>query len=88
MLSLLFVILIPAPSSVFLRCILYVPGCGLSALEAGVGKLLSVGVAVVDARTIPWSGRTKNATKKDTRGGRDQEYKKKRQHNEANNSKF
>ena len=28
----------------------------------------------------------KNATKKDTRGGQDQDYKKKWQHNEANNS--
>ena len=58
MLSLLFILLIPAPSSVFLRCILYVPGCGLRKLEAGVGTLVSVGVTVVDAWTIPWSGRT------------------------------
>ena len=58
MLSLLFVLLIPAPSSVFLRCILYVPGYGLQTLEAGVGTLVSVGVTVVDSRTIPWYGRT------------------------------
>ena len=49
MLSLLFVLLIAAPSSVFLSCILDVPGYGLRALEAGVGTLLSVVVAVVDA---------------------------------------
>ena len=58
MLSLLFVLLIPIPSSIFLRCILYVPGCGLRALEAGVGTLVSVGATVVDSRTIPWSGCT------------------------------
>ena len=58
MLSLLFLLLIPTPSSVFLCCILYVPGCGLRTLEAGVGTLVYVGVTVVDARTIPWSGRT------------------------------
>ena len=33
-------------------------GCGLRTLETGVGKLVSVSVAVVNARTIPWSGRT------------------------------
>ena len=58
MLSLLFVILIPDPSSVFLSCILDVPGSGLRILEAGVGTLVSTSVTVVDARTIPWSGRT------------------------------
>ena len=58
MLSLLFVLLIPAPSSVFLCCILDVPGCGLRTIEAGVGTLVSVSVTVVDDRTIPWSGRT------------------------------
>ena len=57
MLSLLFLLLIPAPSSVFLRCILDVTGCGLRTLEAGVVTLVSVGVTVVDAQTIPWSGR-------------------------------
>ena len=55
MLSLLFVLLIPAPSSVFLRCILDVPGSGFRTLESGVGTLVSVSVTVVDARTIPWS---------------------------------
>ena len=58
MLSLLVVLLIAAPSSVFLSCILDVPGSGLRTLEAGVGTLVSVSVTVVDARTIPWSGRT------------------------------
>ena len=58
MLSLLFVLLIPAPSSVFLRCILDVPGSGLRTLEAGVGTLVSVSVTVFYARTLPWSGRT------------------------------
>ena len=58
MLSLLFVLLISPPSSIFLRCILDVPGCGLRTLEAGVETLVSEGVTVVDARTIPWSGRT------------------------------
>ena len=58
MLSLLFVILIPTPSNVLLCCIFYVPGCGLRTLETGVGTLVYVSVEVVDARTIPWSGRT------------------------------
>ena len=58
MLSLLFVLLIPAPSSVLLRCIIYVPNSRIRTLEAGVETLVSVGVTVVDARTIPWSGRT------------------------------
>ena len=58
MLSLLFVFLIPAPPSVLLRCILYVPGSRIRKLEARVGTLVSVGVTVVDARTIPWSVRT------------------------------
>ena len=34
----------------------------------------------------PTTGHIKNATKKDIRGGRDQDYKKKWQHKEANNS--
>ena len=58
MLSLLFVLLIPSPSSVFLCCILDVPSSRIRTLEAGVGTLASVNVTVVDARTIPWSGRT------------------------------
>ena len=57
-LSLLFVLLIPAPSRVLLCCIFYVPGSGIRTIEAGVGTLVSVGVTVVDSRTIPWSGRT------------------------------
>ena len=58
MLSLLFVLFITSPAGVFLGCILDVPGSGLRTLETGVGTLVSVSVTVVDARTIPWSGRT------------------------------
>ena len=58
MLSLIFVLLFSAPSSVFLSYILDVPGSVLRTLEAGVGTLVSVSVTVVDAWTIPWSGRT------------------------------
>ena len=56
--SLIFVLFITAVSGVFLGCILDVPGSGLRTLETGVGTLVSVSVTVVDARTIPWSGRT------------------------------
>ena len=38
--------------------ILDVPSIGLGTLEAGVRALVPVGVTVVDAWTIPWSGRT------------------------------
>ena len=58
MLSLLFLLFIAAPSNVFLSFILDVPGSGLRTLETGLGTLVSVSVTVVDARTIPWSGRT------------------------------
>ena len=58
MLSLLFVLFIDAPLRVFLSCILDVPGSGLRTIETGVGTLVSVSVTLVDARTIPWSGRT------------------------------
>ena len=58
MMSLLFVLFITVPLGVFLGYILYVPGSGLRTLETGVGTLVSVSVTVVDARTIPWSGRT------------------------------
>ena len=58
MLSLLFVLLIPTPSSVFLCFIIDVPGCGLRTLEAGVGTLVSMSVTVVYDRTIPRSGGT------------------------------
>ena len=99
MLSLLFVFFITAAYGVFLGCILDVPGSGIRKLETGVETLVSVSMTVVDARTVPWSGRTtpwksfrlshprkcpepgtghiKNATKKDTRGGSDKEYKNK-----------
>ena len=58
MLSLLFVLFIATPSCVFLSYILDVPGSGLRTLETGVGTLVSVSMTVVDARTIPWYGRT------------------------------
>ena len=58
MLSLLFVLFIAAPSCVFLGCILDVPGSGLRTIETVVGTLVSVILTVVDARNIPWSGRT------------------------------
>ena len=58
MLSLIFVLFIAAPSGEFCGCIIDVPGCGLRTLETGVGTLVSVSVTVVDARTIPWYGRT------------------------------
>ena len=58
MLSLIFVLFITAASGVFLGCILDVPGSGLRTLKTGVGTLVSVSITVVDARTIPWSGRT------------------------------
>ena len=48
-----------ATTSGILFCgILDVPSIGLGTLEAGVRALVPVGVTVVDARTIPWSGRT------------------------------
>ena len=58
MLSLLLVFFITTASGVLFCCILYVPGIGLRTLETGVGTLFPVGVTVVDARTIPWSGST------------------------------
>ena len=58
MLSFLFVLFIAASLGVFLDCILDVTGSGLRTLETGVGALVSVSVTVVDAQTIPWSGRT------------------------------
>ena len=58
MLSLIFVLFIATPSGVFFGCILDVTGSGLRTLETGVGTLVSVSVTVVDARTIPCSGRT------------------------------
>ena len=58
MLSLLFVFFITTASGVLFGCILDVPGIGLRTLETGVGTLVPVGVRLVDARTIPWSGRT------------------------------
>ena len=58
MLSLLLVLFVTTTSGVLFCCILDVPGTGLRALETGVGTLVPVGVTVVDAWTIPWSGRT------------------------------
>ena len=58
MLLFIFVILVLTPSDIFIGSIFNVSGGGLGTLEAGVGALVSVGVAVVDALAIPWSGRT------------------------------
>ena len=58
MLSFLFVILVLTPSDILLGRIFNVSGGGLGKLETGVGALVSVGVAVVDVRDIPWSGCT------------------------------
>ena len=58
MFSFLFVILVKAPPDILLGSIFNVSGCGLGTLETGMGALVSVGVAVVDARVIPWSGCT------------------------------
>ena len=58
MVSLLFVFFITAASGVLFGCILDVPSIGLRTLETGVGTLVPVSVTVVDARTIPWSGRS------------------------------
>ena len=58
MLSLLFVILNLTPSNILFCCIFLVTSCGLRTFKTGVGTLVSVSVAVVDARTIPWSGHT------------------------------
>ena len=55
MFSFLFVILVVPPHYILLGGIFNVPGGGLGALEAGVGAHVSVGVAVVGARAIPWS---------------------------------
>ena len=56
MLSFIFVILVLTPSDIPLGSIFNVSGCWLGKLEAGLGALVSVGVAVVDARAILWSG--------------------------------
>ena len=45
-------------SGILFSGILDVPSSGLGTLEAGVRALVPVGVTVVNARTIPWSGRT------------------------------
>ena len=58
MLSLLLVFFITTAAGVLFCCILDVPSIGLRTLETGVGTLVLVGVTVVDARTIPWSGCT------------------------------
>ena len=56
--SFLLVFFIATASSILFCCILDVPSIGLRTLEAGVRALVPVGVTVVDARTIPWYGRT------------------------------
>ena len=54
-----FLVLFISTTSGILFCgILDVPSIGLGTLEAEVRELVPVGVTVVDARTIPWSGRT------------------------------
>ena len=54
----LLVFFINTASGILFCCILDVPSIGLRTLEAGVRTLMPVGVTVVDAQTIPWSGRT------------------------------
>ena len=56
--SFFLVFFITTTSGILFCCILDVPSIGLRTLETGVGTLVPVGVTVVDARTIPWSGRT------------------------------
>ena len=58
MLSFIFVILVLNTSDILLGSIFNVSGGGLGTLEAGVGALVSVSVAVVDAQAIPWFGCT------------------------------
>ena len=58
MLLFLFVILVVPPPDILLGGIFIVPAGGLRTLEAGVGALVSVGVAVVDDWSITWSGCT------------------------------
>ena len=56
--SFLLVLFIATAYGILFCCILDVPSIGLRKLEAGVRALVPVGVIVVDAWTIPWSGRT------------------------------
>ena len=58
MLSFFPVFFIATTSGILFCGILDVPSIGLGTLEAGVRALFPVGVTVVDARTIPWSGST------------------------------
>ena len=58
MMSFLFVIQVLPSSGVLLCSVFNMSGCGFRTLETGVGALVSMGVAVVDARAIPCSGRT------------------------------
>ena len=58
MFSFSFAILVKPSLDILLGRIFNVPGGGLGTLEAGVGALVSVGVAVVDTWAIPWSGCT------------------------------
>ena len=54
----LLVFFIANTSGILFCCILDVTIIGLGTLEAGLRALVPVGVTVVDARTIPWFGRT------------------------------
>ena len=58
MLSFFLVFFIGTTSGILFCGILDVPSRGIGTIEAGVGALVPVSVTVVDARTIPWSGRT------------------------------
>ena len=58
MFSLLLVFFVTTASGVLFCCIIDVPGIGIRTLETGVGTLVPMGVTVVDAQNIPWSGRT------------------------------
>ena len=56
--SFFLVLFIATASGILFSGILDVPSSGLRAHEARVRALVIVGVTLVYARTIPWSGRT------------------------------
>ena len=58
MLSFFLVFFFGTTSGILFSGILDVPSSGIRALEAEVRALVLMGVTVVDAWTIPWSGRT------------------------------